>query len=489
MTERNPSAPHVRRSEVVLNPDPARVFLRAFYPTTDQRSARILARLAMLSDAETRAQLSAVLDDFAPRHRDVRAYFLRRFDAVKSLLLTDAPLSDERQLLIGAYFTMEYALEGAALFNPSLVWHPDQTGVPEGAKRFVLSLRATGEGHLSSIVFRTGTVDAASNISLDPAPRFVTGPETLSYPIYERALFERKLHELDHWDDSVATVLSLLPEAFTLSELQEHIQGVERQTHKTRRGEHTPLRSLLMLARANYEVTFSPDCSLGERVLFPTSPTEINGIEDARFVEFRDDDGTVTYFATYTAYDGKVAVPQILQTRDFLTFEMSTLNGPEVQNKGMALFPRKIGGRYAMLSRQDNENIFLMTSDNLHFWYAKEILLKPTYPWEFVQLGTCGSPIELPEGWLVITHGVGPMRTYVLGAALLDRDDPRKVLGRLREPLLTPIDGEREGYVPNVVYSCGAQVLHGELILPYAVSDRASGFATVPVAEILAAMV
>ena len=325
-------------------------------------------------------------------------------------------------------------------------------------------------------------------VVLDAPTRLATGPKTLAYPIYERALFERKLHELDHWDDSVAAVLDLLPDGFSLAELQEAIQRVERQTPKAHRAAGSPLRSLLMLARANYQVTFSSAVPVGERVLFPTSPSEINGIEDARFVEFTEDDGTVTYYATYTAYDGKVAVPQILKTVDFLTFEMSTLNGPEVQNKGMALFPRKLNGCYAMLSRQDNENIYLMYSDNLHFWYAKEIVLKPTYPWEFVQLGTCGSPIELPEGWLVITHGVGAMRRYVLGAVLLDKDNPATVIGRLSAPLLEPDSAEREGYVPNVVYSCGAQVHNGELILPYAVSDRACGFAIVSVAEILRAM-
>ncbi|MCX6366994.1 MAG: glycoside hydrolase family 130 protein [Armatimonadetes bacterium] len=477
----------VRHTGPLLKSDSARVLLRAFNPTTEQRSLQIIARICALPEEEVRSELARILREFSDRHRGLQAYWLRRFEQLKALLLTDSPVSEERKLLIGAYFTQEYALEGAALFNPSLVWHPDQSGVSPGSQRFVLSLRATGEGHISSIAFRTGIVDATNHITVEEATRFVTSPASVSYPPYERTLFERKLHEMDHRDDLVASVLSTLKEQFTLDELKTSVSLVQRQSRGIL-GSAPQLNSMLTLARANYVATFLPEQPLSERVLFPTSPTEINGIEDARFVAFRDDDGKTTYYATYTAYDGKVTMPQLLQTNDFLSFEMTTLNGPEIHNKGMALFPRRINGRYAMLSRQDNENIFLMCSDHLHFWYTKEVLLKPTYPWEYVQMGNCGSPIETDAGWLVLTHGVGPMRQYAIGAILLDKDDPSHVIGRLHEPLLTPLPQEREGYVPNVVYSCGAQLHHDELILPYAMSDSTSSFAVIPLTDILGAM-
>jgi predicted GH43/DUF377 family glycosyl hydrolase len=481
----------LRRTGPVLEPDRRRVLLRAFNPTTAQRSLKILARLSALSEESAAHELSRIQSTFEGRHRHLESFWQRRFEQVKDLLLTDTPLSQTRKQLIGAYFTQEYALEGAALFNPSLVWHPDQTGMAAGCRRFVLSLRATGEGHISSIAFRTGTINASCQLTLEEPTRFVSGPEQLSYPPYDRALFARKLHELDHQDDSVEAILSALNPTFTLEELKASIQRIEKDT----REKHKPstagstIRSLLTLARANYMVTFSPEQPLAERILFPTSPTELNGIEDARFVAFQEDEGTTTYYATYTAYDGKATMPQLLKTTDFLSFEMATLNGPEVLNKGMALFPRRIQGHYAMLSRQDNENIYLMYSDNLHFWYTKETLLRPTYPWEYVQLGNCGSPIETEAGWLVLTHGVGAMRQYALGAILLDKDNPSVVLGRLPEPLLSPTSDEREGYVPNVVYSCGAQLHNDMLILPYALSDQASSFAVVPLGDILKAMV
>jgi predicted GH43/DUF377 family glycosyl hydrolase len=261
-----------------------------------------------------------------------------------------------------------------------------------------------------------------------------------------------------------------------------------RQTEA--RGQETEgaARKILALAQSNYEVHFPPDSRLSERVLFPVTPSQSNGIEDARFVLFQDDDGSRTYYATYTAYDGKFVLPQFIETPDFLHFKFITLNGRAVQNKGMALFPRKINGRYAMLGRQDQENLYLMFSDDLHFWNTAQPLLQPAFPWEFIQLGNCGSPIETEAGWLVLSHGVGAMRKYCIGAFLLDRHDPAKVIGRLREPLIKPDENEREGYVPNVVYSCGSLVFERQLIVPYAMSDYATTFATLPLDEVLAAM-
>lgn len=243
------------------------------------------------------------------------------------------------------------------------------------------------------------------------------------------------------------------------------------------------------LAKSNYQVTFAPATTLSQRIIFPVSPNESNGIEDARFVRFREEDGSMIYYATYTAYNGHAILPQFIETKDFRSFAVCTLNGQAVQNKGMALFPRRIHGRYAMISRQDDENLFLMTSDNVHFWNEPRLLRRPVHPWEFVKIGNCGSPIETSEGWLVITHGVGPMRRYCIGAILLDLEDPTRVIGSLREPLLEPTGGEREGYVPNVVYSCGAMVHGGRLILPYAVSDTSSQIVTVGLASLLAEMV
>jgi predicted GH43/DUF377 family glycosyl hydrolase len=269
-----------------------------------------------------------------------------------------------------------------------------------------------------------------------------------------------------------------------MSELEADIRAALRQSRPGGQNQITA-KGILSLAQSNYEVVYTPEQRLSERIIFPSTPAEINGIEDARFVQFQYDDGRMTYYATYTAYDGEVILPQLLETPDFLHFEIHTLNGPAVQNKGMALFPRKINGLYVMLSRQDNENIFLMYSDQIHFWYAKEVLLKPTYPWEFVQLGNCGSPIETEAGWLVLSHGVGPMRKYAIGAFLLDLRDPSQVIGRLREPLLSPNEDEREGYVPNVVYSCGGLIHGRELIIPYAISDYATTFATVSLDELL----
>jgi predicted GH43/DUF377 family glycosyl hydrolase len=369
-----------------------------------------------------------------------------------------------------------------------MIWHPDQSGLPDGSRRFILSLRATGEGHVSSICFRSGVVDQAAEITLDKPSRYVTLPDVVPNSKYDKTLFHRKMGELGIGNGFLERVLRALDEAFTISELEAGIASVLRQHPVERREWHPLAQAMLALAKANYEIQYDADVGLSERIIFPYSPTESNGIEDARFVEFADDDGSTCYYATYTAFDGDVTFPQLLETRDFLRFKINTVNGPEVKNKGMALFPRKINGLYAMLSRQDGENIYLMYSDMLHFWYTKQLLLKPTYPWEFVLVGNCGSPIETDAGWLVLSHGVGPMRKYSIGAFLLDRDDPSKVIGRLREPLLTPNENEREGYVPNVVYSCGGLVHAGHLIIPYAMSDYATTFAAVPLKDLLDAM-
>ncbi len=478
----------VERTGILLRPNNARVLYRPFEPPSRERAMKIVARVMELPDPTVEMLLAAVLAEFHGRHQRLQQFFRERFEAVRGHLLTDRPLDESRQQLIGAYFTQEYALESAALFNPSIVWHPDQAGLAEGSRRFVLSLRAVGEGHISSVGFRSGVITADGRIGLDPPTGFVTAPAVGANARYEKELFLRKLAELGIVDGIVDAVFGGLDDGFTMGELTAAVTRVGR-SHRGRRGEWEPYeRAIVALARANYEVECDPASDVSERVIFPYSPAETNGIEDARFVQFTADDGHVTYCATFTAFDGSVVLPQFVETEDFVRFRVSTLNGSEVSNKGMALFPRKIGGSYAMLSRQDGENIFYMESDLLHFWHARRLIVKPTEAWEFVQVGNCGSPIETEAGWLVLTHGVGPMRKYSIGAVLLDRDDPCRVIGRLREPLLSPTENERAGYVPNVVYSCGGLIHAGRLVIPYSMSDFVTSFATVDLGELLAAL-
>ena len=479
----------IRRTAMVLKPDQTRVLLRPFRPGSPERIAAIITRVLAIPESEVEGLLHAICDDFSKRHEHIREIFQERYGQVRECLWAETECSELRQLLIGSYFLAEYSLESAALFNPSIVEHPDQTGLPPGSLRFLLSLRATGEGHISSITFRTGVVTSDHDVVVTPPTGYLTEPKQVSNPHYEKALFRRRLDELGLNDDFTHRVMRYLDDVFTLEALQTSLQTEQfRMPEGMTPIEQKMAQGIWMLARSNYEVQFREEQNVSERILFPATPSQRNGIEDARFVRFQEEDGRLTYFATFTAYDGTMVVPELLETRDFLRFCFRTLNGPAARNKGMALFPRKIGGRYAMLSRQDNESIFLMYSDNVHFWNEHVLLLLPAFPWELIQIGNCGSPIETPAGWLVLSHGVGPMRKYCIGAFLLDLEDPSRVIGRLREPLLQPNADEREGYVPNVVYSCGA-LLHGDLlVLPYGLADHATGFATVSLAAVLAAM-
>ena len=478
----------INRTGITLYPDRTRVLLRPFHYMSDQRAMTICTQVMALPEGEVHTLLEQLSAKFGARHLKISEFFRRRFEEVQPYLLADHQPSEERALLLGAYFSREYSLEAAASFNPSIVPHPDQSKVPPGSLRFVLSLRATGEGHISSITFRTGVLDANANITIDAASRYSLEPALVPNATTERPLFERKLGDLGLAGGFSRHALKALGKAFTLNELRTSVSLALKQLRTPNLETEAVARKILILAQSNYEVRFEPDSHLSERVLFPTTPLQSNGIEDARFVLFQDEDGRRTYYATYTAYDGRLIQPQFLETSDFLHFKFITLSGPAVQDKGMALFPRKIKGRYGMLGRQDSENIYVMLSDHLHFWHTKQLVLKPAFPWEFIQLGNCGSPIETEAGWLVLSHGVGPMRKYCIGAFLLDLDDPAKVIGRLREPLIKPNEEEREGYVPNVVYSCGA-LLHGrQLIIPYGMSDYATTFATVSLDEVLAAM-
>jgi predicted GH43/DUF377 family glycosyl hydrolase len=479
----------VNRSTVVLDPDSTHVLARPFSLVGDKRSIKIAARVMALPECEVHTLLEAVRAEFGDRQVKIDEFLRRRFNEVSPYLLNGQQLSEERKLLLGGYFTHEYSFEAAALFNPSMVPHPDQSNVPPGSLRFILSLRATAEGHISSITFRSGILDHDSKVTIDAPSRYSLEPTQLPNAAFEKPLFERKLHELKLMGDFNREVLHGLHDLFTMPELRDSISRAERQfAEREPKTTKDIARETLILAQSNYEVQFTPESDVSERVLFPVTPSQSNGIEDARFVRFHNEDGTSTYYATYTAYDGRMILPQFIETSDFLRFKFNTLNGPAVENKGMALFPRKINGLYAMLGRQDAENIYVMFSDHLHFWHTMQLILEPRFPWEFIQLGNCGSPIETEAGWLVISHGVGPMRKYCIGAFLLDRDDPTRVVGRLPRPLIQPNADERDGYVPNVVYSCGSLVHGRQLVIPYGISDHATTFATLPLDQVLGAM-
>ena len=417
------------RQNLVLQPDPSRVVVRPFKPATEPRELNptdrgrannIVSRVLALTPDAAEAQLAEVIESFDMRHRNLLATFEKRADEMEGAFDPHPNLAFNQRLLIGAYFLHEYSFEAAALFNPSIVCHPDQSGLSEGECRFVLSLRAVGEGHVSSITFRTGIVDAEGQVTIAPTARLAAIPE------------------------------------------------VRGMTHDVT------------------DILFDEQGDLSERVIFPVTESQSNGIEDARFVQFEGD--TPTYYATYTAYSGRAIRSELIETSDFQSFRMRPLQGNAAHNKGMALFPRKIGGRYAMIGRQDNENLYLMYSDDMYCWNGGERIIRPEYPWEFVQIGNCGSPVEVDEGWLLFIHGVGPVRKYSIGAVLLDKDDPAKILARTEFPLIRPEPAQREGYVPNVVYTCGA-MRHGDhIVLPYAVSDTYSNFASVRIDELLAVM-
>lgn len=473
------------RKNIILRPDPKRVLFRPFVPKSRKQVLKIIARIMKMSEEEVRRKYDEIISEFGNRHNMVENYFLKQFDAVNDLVFTDEPLSEIRRLLIGAYFTLEYSFESSALFNPSIIWHPDQSNLPEDSKRFILSLRATGEGHVSSITFRSGIVTKSGEIKIDPPTRFVTYADIIPDSYYQKDLFTKKLKELGLFNEITQKVMNELTDNFTLNQLREVLRQIVKSYTFVSSNAELIASKILNLARSNYEIEFPKNTDISERVIFPSTSNELKGIEDARFCEFKDDDGSITYYATYTAYDGEVVFPQLLETKDFYHFKVNTLNGPAVQNKGMALFPRKINGHYAMLSRQDGENIYIMFSDMIHFWYDKKLLLRPTYHWEFVQIGNSGSPIETEFGWLVLYHGVGAMRKYSLGAFLLDKDDPTKVIGRTKEPILSANENEREGYVPNVIYTCGGQIFGNLLIIPYAMSDYATSFAIVTLEDII----
>ncbi|MBN1924206.1 MAG: glycoside hydrolase family 130 protein [Prolixibacteraceae bacterium] len=479
---------NLKRKNLKFAPDSSRVIARFLF-TTNDRALNTIKSVLFMSDGEVAQVLSPLLRDFSLRHRNISKIFEKHFNMIVHLLpqlkVNPETISFSRKILIGSYFTMEYSIESAAFFNPSIVEHPDQSEITMDEKRVIISFRATGEGHISSIVFRTGVIDKNYHLMLEPTGNMLEEAEHIRRHIYEKESFTSKLKEMKfHAIIPSEMILNKLNDRFTYGELKKCIENAKKSLHLASEKKHL-FNEIMWLASSHYELEFSLDTNISERVIFPVSENEKNGIEDARFVKFIDENQEVTYYATYTAYDGISILPKIIDTKDFYHFRILPVHGEIAQNKGMALFPRKVNGKYAMLCRLDGFNNYIAFSDNINVWHEAKLLQEPKYPWEFIQIGNCGSPIETEEGWLVITHGVGPMREYTLGASLLDLNDPTKVIGRLQSPLLTPNADEREGYVPNVVYSCGSMVHNNNLIIPYAMSDFASTYATVSMKELL----
>jgi predicted GH43/DUF377 family glycosyl hydrolase len=482
----------VTRSDVVLRADPRRVLARLFVPgqehllDLESRATGVLGRVLALPEDVVSATLLDVRRRYDGRHRDLGSVLAQHYQEISHRIPGVGELTDDRRDLIGAVFTHEFSIEGAALFNPSPVPHPDQSGLPPGHLRFVMSVRAVGEGHLSSVGFRTGVVGPGGRLQVDEAGRHVEGG-VVSSPKYERDLFEAALREEGADDESTRFLIGALPHSFDLDDLWTSLSALSGQ-RLTRHGAVRTDELARRIASCTYEVDFPRESALTERVLWPQAPTESMGIEDVRLVRFVEDDGTVSYRGTYTAFDGEQIAPQTIETGDFAHFRMSQLAGPAAKNKGFALFPRRVGGRFLALSRWDRESNSVATSQDGRIWDAGETLQAPARAWSLVQEGNCGSPVETAAGWLVLTHGVGPMREYVMGALLLDLDDPSRVVANLAEPLLVPTEEERDGYVPNVVYSCGA-LLHGEqLLVPYGASDDSIRFAFVDVPQLLGRM-
>ena len=484
------SALPVRRSvDVRLRPDASRVIARPFlpgeevFPDGSSRIEVVVRRILAMDGPTARATLQLVCEEFEGRHRDLDAVLQAHFETVAARVEIAHDLSRERKLLIGAYFSHEYSIEAAALGNPSMVLAPDQTGLGLGETRFIMSLRAVGEGHISSIEFRSGVIDADMGVRLDRPSHFAETGRRLSAEL-DKGFFETKLGELGALNDLARTVLSRLGPRFTILELETALHALDKDGVDRVLSVETS-HILHWLASSNYRIEFPRESDIAERVIFPSGPTESHGMEDARLVRFVHDDGRVVYYGTYTAFDGHQILPQLVETADFVSFRIATLSGECAQNKGIALFPRMLDGEFVALGRHDNMNNFLMRSPDVRVWRETERIQEPERPWEFFQLGNCGSPLETKAGWLVITHGVGPFRRYSLGALLLDLDDPGRVIGHLKEPLLIPLADERDGYVPNVVYSCGSMIVGEHLVLPYGFADVGASIATVELDELL----
>lgn len=471
----------IERKSVKVYPDTKRVIARFFFNGED-RALEVIKKVLQFSDEKVFGLISPILQEYSKRHRNITKILNRHCKKLKKqfqILETDfEDLDPYMRLLIGSYFTHEYSIESAAFFNPSIVDDPDQTDLVEGEKRVILSFRAVGEGHISSIVFRRALIDAKNNIQVLPVGNYVDEAEVIKNAIYVKKLFLKKAAYAQIDAKVLAEIESKLEDKFEYTTLSNVIKDA-KSSHNENPQLQMEYDKVLWLSDTYHTISFSKDTDISDRVIFPISEFEKKGIEDARFVKFVKEDGNVLYYATYTAFDGSIIIPKLIQTADFYEFKVIPLYGDGAQNKNLALFPRKINGKFIMMSRIDGWNNYLMFSDKINVWGNPILLKQPRYDWELVQIGNCGSPIETEKGWLVITHGVGPMRRYCIGAVLLDLEDPSKEIGHLKEPLIIPNNDEREGYVPNVVYSCGSIISNGELIVPYGLSDYSSTFATV----------
>jgi predicted GH43/DUF377 family glycosyl hydrolase len=474
----------VKRKRQKFVSDSSRVITKFYKPGGKERIKNIIQRTLSLPDDKCHETLQHVFEEFADRHSNLEQALMKNYQEVEYFLEEPEQLSHEQKMLIGSYFTQEHSVESAGLLNPSIVLHPDQSDLPAESVKCILSFRAIGEGHISSIVFRSGILTEYNHFIMDPVRPFTEIPIVELNPTYDKRIFLTKLKEAGVYEQVCARIFEKLPNRFLFNELQERIRDVGIAYPFSVAVRET-VELIFWVARSNYEASFHPQTQISERVIFPVARNESNGIEDARFVRFTDDDGDVRYYATYTAYNGHTTLPMLLETRDFLKFKMCTLGGSAVKDRGMVLFPRKINGKYMMISRQDGENLYIMSSDSIYFWNEMTQLQTPQQAWEFTQIGNCGSPIETEAGWLLLTHGVGPLRKYCIGAQLLDLDDPSTVIGRSSDPVLMPNEYEREGYVPNVVYTCGALLHNGTLVIPYAASDTTAGIATVELNPLL----
>lgn len=476
----------ITRKDVTVMPDSKRVIARFFY-NGEERAKEILAHINQFDEQGVYNLIAPILQEFSKRHRNITKILEKHADKLMQEVPSEAQNIKEtsrfRKLLIGAYFTHEYSIESAAFFNPSIIEDPDQSDLVEGERRIIISFRAVGEGHISSIVFRRALLKKNNDIEVMPAGRYVDEAEIVKNNVYKKELFLEKAEDARISKKTLKIAEDNLPEQFDYNYLKTKVEELVAASETEKAG--SELQKLLWLADSYHEIIFSLDTDISDRIIYPISEYERKGIEDARFVKFTDDEGKIKYYATYTAYDGKTIMPKLLETADFYDFKVRPVYGSGAKNKNLALFPRKINGKYVMMSRIDGWNNYIMYSDKINIWTNPIQLQSPKYPWEFVQIGNCGSPIETEHGWLVVTHGVGAMRRYSLGISLLALDDPSKEIGRLKEPLLIANTDEREGYVPNVVYSCGSIINNGELIIPYGLSDYSSSFMTVNLQDLL----
>lgn len=480
----------ISRRKLKIYPNSGRVVAR-YFNNGPVRAKAVIQKVMEMSDDKMEEYLNQILREFSKRHRNITRVFARHADRLRPFFaemnIEYNKVDPHRLLLIGSYFTMEFAIESAAFFNPSMVEDIDQSGLEEGKKRVIISFRAVGEGHISSIVFRRAVIDKNNDIHLQDAGKYIDEPEIYRDSVYVKSTFFQKAASIKMPKALKEEIIKELKPRFEYNELKQVIRKLQH-AYQDKVEAFQQLEKVLWLAHSFYEINFSLDTDISDRVIFPYSAAEERGIEDARFVKFTEDNGEIIYYATYTAFDGVAIQPMLLKTKDFYNFHIMPLYGEGAQNKNLALFPRKINGRYAMVSRLDGVNNYVVFSDNLNVWENPIKLHEPIHPWSFVQVGNCGSPIETKEGWLLIMHGVGAMRRYCISACLLDLDHPEKEINQLKEPFLVPLENEREGYVPNVVYSCGSYIHNDTLIIPYGMSDYAASFASVPLPELIEAI-